>query len=95
MIRNGRRIDGTRQPDGHLEYSSSHASGVPLQNVLLEIDSSVRELAEGSSLLQLSGLLGVLKSKSSSVQVVPTSEGKIKMTSTSSMFWIAAVHRRG
>lgn len=29
-------------------------------NVLVEVDSSVRELSEGSSLLELSGLLGVL-----------------------------------
>lgn len=29
-------------------------------NVLVKVDSSVRELAEGSSLLDLSGLLGVL-----------------------------------
>jgi hypothetical protein len=34
-----------------------------LQNVLLKLDSSVGKLAECSSLLELSGLLGVLKTR--------------------------------
>jgi hypothetical protein len=35
-----------------------------MRNVLVKVDSSVGELAEGSSLLDLSGLLGVLSMES-------------------------------
>lgn len=37
-----------------------HCTGWNKANVLVKVDSSVRELAERSSLLELGGLLGVL-----------------------------------
>lgn len=40
--------------------SSSSSHRMEQSNVLVKVDSSVRELAEGSSLLELGGLLGVL-----------------------------------
>lgn len=43
-----------------LRWAPSVSTGENRQNILVELDSAVGELAEGSSLLDLGGLLGVL-----------------------------------